>query len=50
MTTPEPELAETIAGLRRSLAELHHELVRNGLVVWTGRQRVRPGARATTSC
>jgi L-ribulose-5-phosphate 4-epimerase len=36
MTTPDSPLADTIADLRRSLAALHHELVRNGLVVWTG--------------
>ena len=36
MSSTDPELAETIVELRRSLAELHQELVRNGLVVWTG--------------
>ena len=36
MTTSDPDLAQAIVGLRGSLAELHQELVRNGLVVWTG--------------
>jgi len=36
MTTSDPDLAQAIVGLRGSLAELLVELVRNGLVVWTG--------------
>ncbi|MFB9646655.1 L-ribulose-5-phosphate 4-epimerase [Microbacterium terregens] len=36
MTTFSPELETTIAGVRSDVARLHGELVRYGLVVWTG--------------
>lgn len=32
----QPEIEESIASVRRDVAELHAELVRYGLVVWTG--------------
>ena len=54
MTTFAPEVEQAIAAVRADVARLHAELVRYGLVVWTGgnvsgRVRVSETARRPTS-